>query len=76
MIDHIKLAGKEGRSLTGEYHLIGFQFTLEELEAYTNAILEYAAVKCDEYQKRDPAEDGSGFWAAENCAEAIRQEKV
>jgi len=36
--------------------------------------MERAAVICDQYPARDPAQDGNGFWAAENCAEAIRSE--
>jgi len=35
--------------------------------------IEAAAKVCDEYPQRDPAEDGNGYWAANNCADAIRQ---
>ncbi|MCA0214570.1 MAG: hypothetical protein LCH79_15500 [Proteobacteria bacterium] len=32
------------------------------------------AVKvCEEYPQRDPAEDGSGYWAANECADAIKE---
>ena len=34
---------------------------------------EQDAKVCDEYPRRDPAEDGSGYWAAEDCAAAIRE---
>lgn len=27
---------------------------------------------CDDYPTRDPAEDGSGYWAAAECADRIR----
>ena len=37
------------------------------------AAIEDAAKVCDEYPQRDPAEDGNGYWAAENCYNAIRQ---
>jgi hypothetical protein len=40
--------------------------------AAVDSALEQAAVKCDEYPLRDPAEDGNGYWAAEECAAAIR----
>ncbi|HWJ47183.1 MAG TPA: hypothetical protein VNS62_05995 [Candidatus Udaeobacter sp.] len=36
------------------------------------AMREAAAKACDEYPRRDPAEDGSGYWAAAECAEQIR----
>ena len=29
---------------------------------------------CREYPKRDPAEDGNGYWAADDCAKAIERE--
>lgn len=34
--------------------------------------IEAAARVCDEYPQRDPAQDGNGWWAAEECADAIR----
>jgi hypothetical protein len=34
--------------------------------------LEQAAKACEDYPMRDPAEDGNGYWAAEECAAAIR----
>ena len=40
--------------------------------ASRRAALEEAAGVCDDYPKCDPAEDGNGYWAAENCAAAIR----
>lgn len=33
---------------------------------------EACAKICDEYPLRDPAEDGNGYWAAEECTKAIR----
>lgn len=33
---------------------------------------EACAKVCDDYPKRDPGEDGNGYWAAENCAAALR----
>ena len=48
-----------------------------DLKKYFNAILEYAAVKCDEEEKyfdeRDEAFCAAG---AERCGTSIRQEKV
>lgn len=41
-------------------------------EFYINKGLEAAAKVCDGYPQRDPAEDRDGYWAAEECAEAIR----
>lgn len=35
---------------------------------------ERCAVICDDYPKRDPAEDGNGYWAAAECAALIRKE--
>lgn len=34
---------------------------------------EACAKVADEYPKRDPAEDGNGYWAAEEIAAAIRE---
>jgi hypothetical protein len=45
-------------------------------QAIHNEALELAAKECENYPKRDPAEDGNGYWASENCAEAIRKLKV
>lgn len=42
---------------------------------FARLILEEAAKACEEYPKRDPSEDGNGYWAAENCAAAIREMK-
>ena len=36
---------------------------------------ERCAKVCDEYPQRDPAEDGNGYWAAAECAAAIRGAK-
>jgi hypothetical protein len=44
----------------------------ELLDAAIDVALEEAAKVCDDYPKRDPAEDGNGYWAAEECAAAIR----
>lgn len=33
---------------------------------------ERCAQLCDQYPERDPAEDGNGYWAAADCAQAIR----
>mgnify|MGYP001497766092 CR=1 FL=1 len=35
--------------------------------------IERAAEVADRYPERDPAEDGSGYWAAEEIAAAIRK---
>lgn len=54
--------------------------TVEQVEVAIltaiNEALELAAKECENYPKRDPAEDGNGYWASENCAEAIRKLKV
>lgn len=34
---------------------------------------EECAKVCDEYPRRDPAEDGNGYWATQDCAAAIRR---
>lgn len=35
-------------------------------------VWEEAAKVADEYPQRDPAEDGNGYWAAQEIAQAIR----
>ena len=55
-------------------------YTPDAVREYVNALLaaererviEGCAAVCDEYPRRDPAEDGNGYWAAEECAAAIR----
>jgi hypothetical protein len=46
-------------------------FLLDLVESIRAQTLEQAARVCDEYPQRDPAEDGSGYWAAEECAKTI-----
>lgn len=52
---------------------------LESLIAFHRAAyadgLEQAAKIADTYPKRDPAEDGNGYWAAEEVAKQIRLHK-
>ena len=88
MIDHIKLAEECEACISGhgvinmatddaEFTKIDcIAFGPEEIQAYTNAILEHAAVKCDE--KAAVAKDlvNPTKHDAKDCAEAIRQEKV
>ena len=80
MIDHIKLAEKcgIGWQLTSESPQKIFVMRDEELQAYTNAILEYAAVRCDRCSLGENRFDfqRAANQRAEECAEAIRQEKV
>jgi len=45
---------------------LGYQAGAEEMK-------KSAAKVCADYHKRDPAQDGNGYWAAENCYETIRQ---
>jgi len=72
MIDHIKLAEECGFCHPLGEPLPNMVCNKAELQAYTNAILEYAAVKCDEHSVSDSEYDLGAF----DCAEAIRQEKV
>ena len=82
MIDHIKLAEEcgikvGGTSFSGGKFRTHVDADLEALQAYTNAILEHAAVKCDEqeqyFDERDEVFCAAG---AERCGMSIRQEKV
>ena len=69
MIDHIKLAEKHGYIATDCNGAHQITFNDDLLQAYTNAIHEYDAVKCDEIADKTER-------APEDFAEAIRQEKV
>ena len=48
--------------------------TQEHIEHFARLVAERCAGICEDYPSRDPAEDGSGYWAADECANAIRQE--
>ena len=69
MIDHIKLAEGVGASCED-----GVLMSFEEFQAYTNAILEHAAVKCDGQAIHMNA-DGNYVYGNDVGA-VIRQEKV
>jgi hypothetical protein len=61
--------------LTGGGVVADAKFVSQAITVAVNEALEMAAKECENYPKRDPAEDGSGYWASENCAEAIRKLK-
>ncbi len=64
-----------------------FPITMEITIAEVRAIAHLADAKareeqrdedakvCDGYPQRDPAEDGNGYWAAQECATTIRRGK-
>ena len=73
MIDHIKLAEECDFYISD---IMTDRFA-ESLKSYTNAILERAAVKCDELSYDGSIQDEcDSERGARYCAEAIRQEKV
>ena len=79
MINHIKLAEEFGAHVAYPETIAAMViFTKEELQAYTDAILERAAVKCD--GKLCLIRDEWGMEREQAayvaCAEAIRQENV
>jgi hypothetical protein len=53
-----------------------YTMTNEQLSAFAAKIRESereaCAAICDQYPQRDPGGDGNGYWAAEECAMAIR----
>lgn len=48
---------------------------LDGLKEGFGSAIEEAAMVADKYPQRDPAEDGSGYWAAEEIASSIRELK-
>lgn len=73
--DEIIRMVKAEKEKTGRDYDVYFDW----LEKYTSLVQahtqEQCAKVCDDYPKRDPAEDGNGYWAAEECAAAIRAMK-
>jgi len=75
MIDHIKLAEKHFDKTIDNRGRVYFESDEYGLQAYTNAILEHAAVKCEEENNRTLKLFGV-LGAAVSAATKIRQEKV